>query len=71
MNAQGSCRVEATTATPAQIRELTIAEVDEVAGGALPLAVVAVAVLVAAVMQEAGDDSSSENEESEGNESDN
>ena len=48
----------------AQLRELTTAEVDEVSGGVLPLAVIAVAVLVAAAMQRSGEDSSSDSEES-------
>ena len=71
MDAQASSQTDSRgSAPPARIRELTIEEVDEVAGGALPLAVVAVAIIVAAVIQEAGDDSSSESESSDGGDGD-
>ena len=59
-------RIHADTgdlAAPASIRELTAVEVDEVAGGALPILVIAAAVVVATVLQECGKESPSEGEE--------
>ena len=65
MNALGSCQVDAQGFAPtARIRELTTAEVDEVAGGILPLIVVA-AVAIAVVMEECGEESPSESDDSE------
>ena len=53
-------------AVPPSIRELTADEVEEVAGGALPILVIAAAVVVATVLQESGEESQSEGEEAGG-----
>lgn len=63
MNALGSREFEARgfASTP-RIRDLTTEELDEVAGGIVPVAIV-VAVAVAVALEEFGDDSSSDSEE--------
>lgn len=62
-------RVHADTgdlAAPASIRELTADEVEEVAGGVLPILVIAAAVVVTTVLQETGKESPSEGDEAGG-----
>ena len=62
MNALGLGEVGARAIAPkAQIRELTPEEVNEVAGGALPVVIIAV-VVVAIAAQKLGEGSSEQNE---------
>ena len=49
-------------AATASIRELTADEVEEVAGGVLPILVIAAAVVVTTVLQECGEESPSDEE---------
>ena len=71
MNVFGICQVHAPDpALTSQVRELTVAELEEVSGGVLPLVVIGGAILIAAVMQESGEDSSTESEDPPPDESD-
>ena len=68
MNALGSGEVGARSfVSRAQIRELTPEEVNEVAGGALPVIIIAV-VVVAIAAQELGEQSAEQDEGGEGGE---
>ena len=46
------------------VRELTVAEIEDVSGGVLPLVVIGGAILIAAAMQESGEESAPESEDS-------
>ena len=58
------------SAPTSSIRQLTDAEVEEVFGGAIPLAAAAVAIIVAAAIQRSREDSSAENDDLESDEGD-
>lgn len=64
MSALGVRQVEGRGAGPAaQIRDLTIDEVNEVAGGVLPIVGIVAVVLIAAAIEECSEDSSSDSED--------
>ena len=53
-------------AATGSIRELTADEVEEVAGGVLPILIMAAAVVVTTVLQKSGEESPSEGEDRDG-----
>ena len=53
-------------AATGSIRELTADEVEEVAGGVLPILIMAAAVVVTTVLQKTGEESPSEGEDGDG-----